>query len=224
MSGDGVKIPTIKGRISERLQRAKRRDRSELTFGDPDARGGDVVLRTPAERGVVALACLVLDQLAEHGGTRAPQRTLESVLRRTLGTLSAKEIMDLEIEAYEILLWIGSSIDPDWTTEPLDASTIDPTAGHAELVQFAIATKQDLELDYYSRNRGELTHRRITPISIEAETYIHAYCHLRRDERVFRISRIAELRPVGGWSKIKKAAAKKTDERDRDDSGQMDLL
>jgi len=218
VSDENVSIPTIKGRISERLQRAKRRDRSELSFGESQA---DVTLRTPSERGVVALACLVLDSLAEHGGTRAPQRTLENVLRKNLATLGAKEIMDIEIEAYEIMLWIGSAIDPDWKTETLDASTIDPTAGHAELVQFAIASHQDLELDYYSRNRGELTNRRITPISIEAETYIHAYCHLRRDERVFRISRIAELRPVGGWSKIKRAAPEKVEEVD---DGQIDLL
>lgn len=218
MGDENISIPSIKGRISERLRRAKRRDRSELGFGESQA---DVVLRTPQERGVVALACLVLSELAEHGGTRAPQRTLEAVLRKNLSTLGAKEIMDLEIEAYEILLWIGSSIDPDWKMEPLDASTIDPHAGHAELVQFAIATGQDLELDYYSRNRGELTHRRITPLSIEAETYIHAYCHLRRDERVFRISRVAELRPVGGWAKVKKAAKK--DEPPSND-GQMDLL
>jgi predicted DNA-binding transcriptional regulator YafY len=41
-----------------------------------------------------------------------------------------------------------------------------------------------------------LTERQVSPISLEAETYLHAYCHLRRDDRVFRISRIAELEPV----------------------------
>ena len=221
MPDENVSIPSIKGRISERLRRAKRRDRSELGFGDSQA---DVTLRTPQERGVVALACLVLEHLAEHGGTRAPQRTLESVLRKNLATLGAKEIMDIEIEAYELLLWIGSAIDPEWKMDTLDVSTIDPQAGHAELVQFAIASGQDLELDYYSRNRGELTHRRITPLSLEAETYIHAYCHLRRDERVFRVSRIAELRPVGGWAKVKKAAKKPVAEAGDVDDGQMNLL
>lgn len=215
-----INIPTIKGRITERLQRAKRRDRSELEFGDSHA---DVNLRTPTERGVVALACLILEHLADQGGTRAPHRSLENVLRKVLGTLGPKEIMDIEIEAYEVLLWIGSSIDPDWKTdEALDPGHLDPHAGHAELVQWAIATAQDLELNYYSRNRGELTHRRITPISLEAETYVHAYCHLRRDERVFRISRIAELVPVGGWARARQKPHKKVEEPD--DSGQMDLL
>jgi predicted DNA-binding transcriptional regulator YafY len=116
--------------------------------------------------------------------------------------------MDLEIEVYETLLWIGSAIDPDWKNEEeMDPAEIDPTRGHSELVRWAIASGQDLGLSYFSRNRGELTERRITPISLEAETYIHAYCHLRRDERIFRISRIAELEPVGGWSRIKKELA-----------------
>lgn len=221
MGKETINIPTIKGRIGERLQRAKARDRAPLKFGDNP---GEVVLRTPEERGVVALACLVLEQLADSGGTRAPQRTLQSVLRKVLGTLGPKEVMDIEIEVYEALLWIGSAIDPDWTTtDTVDPSDIDPHAGHVELVRWAIATGQDLELDYYSRNRGELTHRKITPISIEAETYIHAYCHLRRDERVFRISRVADLKPVGGWSKLKKKPRKQADEAPVD-TGQIDLL
>ncbi len=216
-----VNIPTIKGRIADRLQRASERERAPLEFGD---KPGEVMLRTPGERGTVALALLILEQIADHGGTRAEQRTLQNLLRKVLGTLGPKEIMDIEIEAYETMLWIGTAIDPDWKTEAVtDPSQLDPHAGHSELVQWAIGTGQDLELDYYSRNRGELTHRRITPISLEAETYVHAYCHLRRDERVFRISRIADIKPVGGWSKIKKKPQKKPPEEDVEDS-QMDLL
>lgn len=201
-----INIPTIRGRIAERISRAKPREREELDFGDSI---GEVVLRSPEERGVVALALLLLESLREHGGTRTPQLTTESLLKRCLGTLGPKEVMDLEIEVYETLLWIGSAIDPDWSSEDeLDPADIDPTKGHSELVRWAIASSQDLSLAYFSRNRGELTERRITPISLEAETYIHAYCHLRRDERIFRISRIAELEPVGGWSRIKKELIK----------------
>ncbi len=222
MRRDNVNIPTIKGRIAERLQRARRRDREELDFGEELH---DLTLRTPAERGTVALALLVLEQLAEHGGTRAPQRALQNTLRKLLGTLSPKQIMDIEIETYELMLWIGSAIDPEWThEEELDPSQIDPHAGTPELIRWAIATGQDLELDYYSRNRGELTSRKITPLSVEAETYVHAYCHLRRDERVFRVSRIADIRPVGGWKKVKKAVPTPRPEPEPEDDGQMDLL
>jgi hypothetical protein len=223
-----INIPTIRGRIAERISRAKPREREDLDFGESV---GEVVLRSPQERGVVALALLLLENLREHGGTRAPQIATEQVLKRCLGTMGPKEVMDLEIEVYETLLWIGSAIDPDWTNEEqVDPAEIDPTRGHTELVRWAIASGQDLELAYFSRNRGELTERRITPISLEAETYIHAYCHLRRDERIFRISRIAELEPVGGWSRIKKELATAERERrkaagdDEEDDSQVSLF
>ena len=217
-----INIPTIRGRIAERLQRAAPREREDLEFGESI---GEVVVRTPSERGVVALACLILENLRESGGTVAPERPLEAVLKRALATLGPKEIMDSEIEAYEILLWIGSAIDPEWKTEEvLDVEHLDPHSSPTDLIRFSIATSQDLELDYYSRNRGELTHRRITPISLEAETYLHAYCHLRRDERIFRVSRIAEIKPVGGWNKIKKSRKPARDDEPPDNSGQMSLL
>ncbi len=200
MSDGPFDIPSIRGRITERLQQAAARNADDEPLEFPD-KPGDVMLRDADERGVVALACLLLENLREHGGTRAQGRPLDNVLRRLLGTFGPKEVMDIEVEAYEILLWIGSAIDDEWQPDdmPQDPGDIDHTASHSELVRWAIAGGVDLELDYYSRSRGELTHRRITPISLEAETYLHAYCHLRRDERVFRISRIGDLEPVGGW-------------------------
>ena len=216
-----INIPTIRGRITERLQRAPAREREEFEFGESI---GEVMLRTPGERSTVALACLILENLREAGGTSLPARPIESVLKKVLATLGPKEVMDIEIEAYELLLWIGKSIDPDWQIDDVpDPEEINPHEGNVELIQFAIASGMDLELDYYSRNRGELTSRRITPISFEAETYLHAYCHLRRDERIFRVSRIADLKPVGGWSKLNKKKPKEEPEEEKDD-GQMSLL
>lgn len=220
-SGGPVQIPTIRGRIAERLQRSTPRNHEledELSFPEGP---GDVLLRTTDERGVVALACLILENLREHGGTRAPARALDTVLRKTLATFGPKEVMDIEIEAYEILLWIGRSIDPNWQAaenEGKAPGTIDESCNQVDLIHWAIASKLDLEMDYYSRGRGEFTHRRITPISLEAETYLHAYCHLRRDERVFRLTRIGELRPQGGWPKTApKPEVEKTD-TDRGDT------
>lgn len=215
-SSGPVQIPTIRGRIAERLQRAAPRNHAqddELSFPEGP---GDVLLRTTDERGVVALACLILENLREHGGTRAPARALDSVLRKTLATFGPKEVMDIEIEAYELLLWIGRAIDPTWSAQDeadVVPAEIEPSCSQVDLIHWAIGSKLDLEMDYYSRGRGELTNRRITPISLEAETYLHAYCHLRRDERVFRLTRIATLQPVGGWpekkveKKVERAAA-----------------
>jgi hypothetical protein len=199
VSDEPIKIPTIKGRIAERLARepARSTDDDPLTFPESP---GDVLLRHADERGVVALACLLLENLREHGGTRAQARPLDTVLRRVLETFGPKEVMDIEVEAYEILLWIGRAIDGDWQPDRLETpGAISPGASHAELIRWSIAGGVDLDMNYYSRGRGELTHRRVTPISLEAEVYFHAHCHLRRDERVFRLSRIGSLQPIGGW-------------------------
>jgi predicted DNA-binding transcriptional regulator YafY len=228
LPSDGpIHIPTIRGRIAERLSRAPARntdDDDELHFPEGP---GDILLRSADERGVVALACLILENLREHGGTRAPGRALESVLRKTLATFGPKEVMDIEVEAYELLLWIGNAIDPNLPRqEKTDVGELEPGASHMDVIRWAIGGHHDLDMDYYSRGRGEVTHRRITPISLEAETYLHAYCHLRRDERVFRLSRIGDLRPVGGWPHKASARAKKTRANSNDSTppGQMSLL
>jgi predicted DNA-binding transcriptional regulator YafY len=227
-------IPTIKGRIAERLQRAESRYEegdAELEFPDSPGR---VVLETAEERGAVALAGLILENFREQGGSKAPKRALERVVRKTLETFDRKEVMELEIEAYEILLWIGSAIDEDWARqEPEEVDEITPASSKLDVIRWAIAGHYDLEMDYYTHSRGEITHRRVTPISLEAETYLHAYCHLRRDDRVFRISRIAELRPVDEhcpWdpdeveSNPPGEPERSPDEQDEEEDNQMSLL
>lgn len=210
MAKDGsFGIPSIKGRIAEKLAKATpRTTEGEETLEFPPS-PAPLTLHDADERGAVALACLILESLRERGGTLAPRRPLETVLRKSLASFGPKEVMDIEVEAYEILLWLGKAIDPQWSQHSSEDSqtvdTIHQDLPHHEMIRWAIAHSQDLEMDYYSHGRGQFTKRRITPISLEAETYLHAYCHLRREERVFRLTRIADLRPVGGWSAYRKA-------------------
>ena len=218
-------IPTIKGRIAERLQRAEPRieqGEPEMDFEDSP---GEVVLERPEERAAVALASLILENLREQGGTRAPKRALESVTRKTLETFDRKEVMELEIEAYEILLWLASAIDPEWARrEPEIVEEVTPESSKSELIRWAIAGHYDLVMDYYTHSRGELTHRRVTPISLEAETYLHAYCHLRRDDRVFRISRVAELAPTEEDCPWDPQEVSGGEEEDEEEDPQMSLI
>lgn len=252
MAKDGsFRIPTIKGRIAEKLARATPRARDgEETLEFPPT-PAPMTLHDADERGAVALACLILESLRERGGTLAPRRPLETVLRKSLASFGPKEVMDIEVEAYEILLWLGKAIDPQWSQHSTEGGesvkNIHEDSPHHEMIRWALANGEDLEMDYYSHGRGQFTKRRITPISLEAETYLHAYCHLRREERVFRLTRIADLRPVGGWSMHRKthptaakpAAAKpasekpapkksapkpKTGSDDSDSNPQMSLL
>lgn len=211
-------IPAVRGRIRERFESSERRDHNELEFeGEPKS----IVLRTPAERGVVGAACLLLETLREQGGTTVPKRSLETVLRKVLGSFDARTNMEIEVEVYETLLWIGKALDPTFDQADASAEPADPKSGPIALVHWSIAHQTDLEIDYYSRNRGELTSRKISPLRLEAETYLHAYCHLRREERIFRLSRIASMKPVGGWRKVKTRAKK---DAAAEDSRQMDLL
>lgn len=193
-------IPPLRGRAADRLSRAEPRvTDSDEGLAFPEA-VGDLLVRSADERGAVALACLVLEHVREHGGGRISKRALDGVLRRALQSFGPKEVMDIEVEAYEIFQWLGQSLDPQWDQAPPKVGAGEQGAARLELLQWAIEAGHDLEVDYYSRGRGELTHRRIRPLRLEAETYLHAYCHLRHDERVFRLTRMAEVRPVGGWS------------------------
>lgn len=200
---DAFSIPTIKGQIAQKLARATPRvaDADELLEFPPAP--AQLTLNDADERGAVALACLILENLRERGGVRIPRRPLETVLRKSLASFGPKEVMDIEVEAYEILLWLGKAIDPHGSRQLQEQQApladVSEQSSLDEVIRWAIASDHDLEMDYYSHGRGQFTQRRITPLSLEAETYLHAYCHLRREERVFRLTRIADLRPVGGW-------------------------
>lgn len=70
------------------------------------------------------------------------------------------------------------------------------------LIQAAIENGQDLEIVYLKRS-DEKSHRRVTPFAVSEMEYqnrtfqgLEAYCHIRREERVFRVDRILELKAV----------------------------
>src|SRR5690554_4392152 len=148
-----------------------------------------MTLHDADERGAVALACLILESLRERGGTLVPRRPLENVLRKSLASFGPKEVMDIEVEAYEILLWLGKAIDPQWSQQPnADGEAIEHIhegSPHHEVIRWAIANGQDLEMDYYSHGRGQFTKRRITPISLDRKSTRLNSSHVRISYAVF---------------------------------------
>ena len=74
----------------------------------------------------------------------------------------------------------------------------DPRASVVDMLHRAIDAEFDLSIDYFSRQRGEMNTRTVTPKSLHAETYLEAYCHARRDQRVFRLNRITRCVPAKG--------------------------
>ena len=64
----------------------------------------------------------------------------------------------------------------------------------------AIGDGTQVELDYYTYGRDELTTRRVDPARVFSDHgnwYLHGYCHRAEDERVFRVDRIRDVRRTG---------------------------
>ncbi len=80
----------------------------------------------------------------------------------------------------------------------VDPSTVEVDLGEAtaatlDLLRRAVDDHRQVELDYYSYGRDELTHRSVDPHRVYADQgqwYLEAYCHLTDDERIFRVDRI----------------------------------
>ena len=57
-----------------------------------------------------------------------------------------------------------------------------------------------LEIEYYAFGRDALTTRRIDPHAVFAaagQWYVDAYCHQARDDRLFRVDRVRDVRATG---------------------------
>ena len=109
--------------------------------------------------------------------------------------LSPMQRAAAESAAATILADLHATIDgylrlPAWQMETF------PTAETIALLQAALPNHQDVEIRYWSVSSGGPTLRRVTPQRIEEQAgvpYLHAYCHLRQTERIFRIDRIESI-------------------------------
>lgn len=72
---------------------------------------------------------------------------------------------------------------------------------HLGAVRDAAARGVTLEVEYWTSGRAERTHRRIDPAPpffALGNWYTEAWCHLREDDRLFRVDRIRALTPTDG--------------------------
>lgn len=73
-----------------------------------------------------------------------------------------------------------------------------------KILNQAIKNDQAVEIDYYSANQGNFTKRKVKPENIERRNgtpYLNAFCYLRNDDRVFKLSRIKDIKVVKGAKK-----------------------
>ena len=173
----------------------------------------------PDELAALAVGALVLQKVDAFGQTRLLTRALDGLVERATAELTSEEMMRLEVEAYAVLDWL---VDGE-VVQRTDAEAVahregeniiyDPAAPAIELLQRALDEEFDVKIDYFSRRRGEMNTRRVTPLALEAETYLRGYCHARSDERVFRINRITRCVPVRGKAReIMRVQAKAAEE------------
>jgi len=208
MSRPGDKLPRrpLNDRLADRAPRDVRPTAGPLVRTHTTMR-----IERPEAHAVVTIGAMILQKMAEFGQTRASRHVIDDLVARATESLTAEEVMRLEVEAFEVMDWLlgpGADTAPptDDGAAPRQPAAVrrgdkiyyDPHAPVVALVERAIAEGFDLKIDYFSRRRGEMNTRRITPRALDAETYVRAYCHARRDERVFRINRITRALPVGG--------------------------
>lgn len=156
----------------------------------------------PHEIAAMAVGLLILRQVEETAGTRLYERSINDAIHRLTKHASAEQMMRLEVEAHEILAWLVQGEDAPRELEAFhyrDDGTLeyDPNAPVPALVREACALGLDIKIAYFSNKRAEMNSRVISPKAIAAETYVRAYCHARKDERIFRMERIRRAKPVG---------------------------
>ena len=84
-------------------------------------------------------------------------------------------------------------------------SAVDVRLGDApeatlDTLRRAVADGTQVELDYYTYGRDEVTSRLVDPARVFSDHgnwYLHGYCHRADGERVFRVDRIRDTRPTG---------------------------
>ena len=72
----------------------------------------------------------------------------------------------------------------------------EPTGPLLEILEKAIRERATLEIEYYTAGRAQHTVRRVEPLRLEWHgdvVYLIAYCHLRGEQRVFRVERMGHV-------------------------------
>lgn len=73
-------------------------------------------------------------------------------------------------------------------------------APNLDVLRDAAREREQVEIDYYSYSRDEMTTRRIDPVRVFhafGAWYTAAYCHQAEGERLFRVDRVRGVRPTG---------------------------
>lgn len=195
-------FPPVRGRRD-------RRNQPQRPVSDGPAQ---IVADSPQERRAAAVGALILAQVAERGGTNLDQGALLSMAEKALDGFELGDRAALFDEMVGVLDWMADNLrrkdrerERDPSPRSMGAAGRDgrPPRGGRHDVEFdpapaidalekAIKDGEDVVLDYYSFHRKTWSERRVTPQSIVGD-FLVAHCHMRGDDRRFRLTRIRKL-------------------------------
>jgi predicted DNA-binding transcriptional regulator YafY len=208
-----------------------RRDRRKDPQRPMATDAGEVVAKSPQERRATAVAALLLAQVAERGGTNLDQGALLSVAEKAMETFPQGDRPAIFDEMVAVLDWLADNLrrkERDRARDPSPQSLgaanrsgrpprggrddveFDPTEAIAAL-ETAIEASADVVLDYYSFHRKAWSERRVTPQLISGD-FLTAHCHMREDDRRFRLTRIRKVTPWAGETPVVEAGPDQQEE------------
>ena len=160
--------------------------RLELSDPDPEALSLD---NEDAERAAIVAALQVYAHLADALGH--PTRPAYALIRRWREALPLP-LRDAADRRAEGIIEALHRADPLEMEDHLPQ----PTGPLLEALEAAIEAGDTVEIDYYTAGRAHQTTRHVNPLRLEWRgdvVYLIAYCHLREDQRVFRVDRIERM-------------------------------
>ncbi len=144
---------------------------------------------SPAEAGLLWLAGQVYQQMGQHLALPFPLPA--ALLDALAACLSPEQQQAAEFWAAQVDQAVVNALAgylglPAWLDDA-------PAADALPTIEAALAAGNDLILTYFSPAREQKLVRRVTPYWLEQRRevyYLVGYCHLRHEERVFRVDRI----------------------------------
>lgn len=161
----------------------------ELALAGEEASLEDGVVVSEAEAGLLLATAEIYRRLGAH--VALPFVLPASLLARLGERLPLREQVAAEQMAMKVVEQIEGALRgylalPAWYRERDVVEMVG-------MVETAVAKGRDLILSYQNRHEEGAVVRRVTPYWLETRhgvIYLQAYCHLREEERVFRVDRI----------------------------------
>ena len=161
----------------------------ELALDGEESTVQEQVVVSEAEAGLLLATAEVYRRLGAHVGL--PFALPASLLTRLHEQVSLRAQVSAEQMAVRVVEQVEMALQgylalPMWYRERDVARVVG-------MVETAVAEGHDLVLTYQNRHEEGAIVRRVTPYWLETRhevVYLQAYCHLREEERVFRVDRI----------------------------------